>query len=257
MWFARKMVSAEVLKLRRNRGQYLTALILTVGVAVVYFAVVEGFHLYNSASHGPAGGASNFANAINVLTFIGSTAAIIIGARAGSIDQSTGVFRDQVATGRSRAALFGARVAGSILFFLPFILVALGVTVVATLALHGNLANPTASTILSNSAVTIAVTLFNLLLALGFASLTLSRSITVGVLLVWTLFAQRLIVNITVLGSLRKGIPLVAQHALHAVRGGPFATSITESFTAGVIVLLAWSVAALAVGAWRTMTMDA
>ena len=251
------MISAEVLKLRRNRGQFMTALIMTVGVAVVYFAVVEGFHLYNPNAHGPAGGASNFANAINVLTFIGSTAAIIIGARAGSIDQSTGVFRDQVATGRSRAALFGARVVGSIVFYVPFILASLAVTVVATLALHGSLANPTASTMASNAAVTVAVTLFNLLLALGFASLTLSRSITVGVLLVWTLFAQRLLVNITVLGSIRKAIPLVAQHALHAVRGGPFQTQVTESFAVGVIVLVAWTVAVLAVGAWRTMTMDA
>lgn len=257
MWYVRKMVSAEVLKLRRNRGQFVTALLMTVGTAVIYFAVVEGFHLYNPASHGPAGGSSNFSHVINVLTFIGSTGAIIVGARSGSIDQSSGVFRDQVTTGRSRLGLFAARVAGSILFYLPFILIALAISIGATFAFHGTLPDPSAGTIATNVIVTVVVNLFNLLLALGFASLTLSRSITVGVLLVWTLFAQRLLVSITVLGSIRKGVPLAAQYALNAVHGGPFSSPVRESLVTGVIVLLGWTLVAMALGAWRTIKMDA
>lgn len=257
MWYSRKMVSAEVLKLRRNRGQFFTALSLTVGVAIMYFVVVEGFHLYNPVTHGPAGGKSNFGNVINILTFIGSTAAVIIGARSGTLDFSSGVFRDQVTTGRSRIGLFLARVLGAIIFYLPFVLVALAISVLATIGFHANLPDPSSSTIFSNVVVTVVVTLFNLLLALSFASFALSSSITIGVLLVWTLFAQRLLVNITVLGGVRKAIPMVAQQALHPSHGGPFRSPVTESLITGVIVLLAWILVSIILGAWRTNSMDA
>lgn len=257
MWFLRKMVSSEVLKLRRNRGQFLTALLLTVGVVIVDFAVAEGLHLYNSTSHGPAGGTSNFHNLITILTFIGSTAAIIIGAYAGSSDESSGVFRDLVASGRSRTSLYLARVAGAILFYLPFLIAALALGIAGTIIFHGNLPNPTAGDFFRNAIVTIAVTIFYLTLSLGFASLTLSRSITVGVLLVWVLFAQRLIAAITFLGSSRKALPLVAQHALNSARGGPFSVPINEGVITAVIVLIVWSAVVLGLGAVRTVRMDA
>ncbi len=257
MWYARRMVSAEVLKLRRNKSQLITTLLMTVGVVVVYFAVVEAFHLYNPAVHGPAGGSANFSNVINILTFIGATGAIVVGARAGSADQSTGVFRDQVATGRSRISLFAARVAGGSLFFLVFILAALVLAVAGTFIFRSGLPVPTWSGIFRNSWVTVVVTLFNLLLALGLASLTLSRSVTVGVLLVWTLFAQRLLVRISTLGGVRKAFPLAAEHALNPDARGPFGHVIPESVFTAVLVLVVWAVALLASGAWRTYSMDA
>ena len=42
--------------------------------------------------------------------FFGPLAAILIGVEAGAGDASAGVFRDLVATGRSRLALFASRV---------------------------------------------------------------------------------------------------------------------------------------------------
>ncbi len=257
MWYARKMVSAEVLKLRRNKSQLITALLMTVGVVVVYFAVVEAFHLYNPAAHGPAGGSANFSNVINILTFVGATGAIVVGARAGSADQSTGVFRDQVATGRSRIALFGARVAGGALFFLVFVLAALVVAIIGTFVFRAGLPVPTWSGIFRNSWVTVVVTLFNLMLALGLASLTLSRSVTVGVLLVWTLFGQRLLAQISTLGGVRKVLPLAAEHALNPDARGPFGHVLPESVLTAVLVLIVWAVVLLASGAWRTYSMDA
>ncbi|MDA8026256.1 MAG: hypothetical protein M0T78_06945 [Actinomycetota bacterium] len=256
-WYTKKMVGAEVLKLRKNRSQVITASLLTIGVVVIYFAVLEILHLTNAASHGPAGGTSNFTNAISLLLFIGSAASIIIGARAGSIDQSSGVFRDLVSSGRSRISIYAARVAGAILFYLPFVVVALLVAMFATSVLHGTLPTPTASGYWNNFAVTIGVTIFNLIMALGIASLTLSRSITVGILLVWVLFAQRLIVSITYLGGFRKAFPLVAEHSLNLSGRGPLGAPITEGTLAAVAVLVIWSVVTLGVGAMRTIKMDA
>src|SRR3954451_384526 len=43
----------------------------------------------------------------------------IVGSTAGSQDIETGVFRDSAATGRSRVALFGARVPGALALVLP------------------------------------------------------------------------------------------------------------------------------------------
>lgn len=257
LWYTKKMVGAEILKLRKNKGQVITASLLTVGVVVVYFAVLEILHLTNPSSHGPAGGTSNFVNAISLLLFIGSAASIIIGARAGSIDESSGVFRDLVSSGRSRLSIYSARIAGAILFFLPFVVVALLVAMFATSALHGTLPTPTASQYWNNFAVTIGVTVFNLIMAVGIASLTLSRSITVGILLVWILFAQRLIVSITYLGGFRKAFPLVAEHSLNLSGRGPLGAPITEGTLAAVAVLVVWSIVSLGAGALRTIKMDA
>ncbi len=257
MWYVRKMVGAEILKLRKNKGQVITASLLTVGVVVIYFAVLEILHLSNSTTHGPAGGTSNYLNAVSLLIFIGSAAAIIIGARAGSIDESSGVFRDLVSSGRGRGSIYAARIGGAILFYLPFLVVALLLAMFATSIFHGTLPTPSASGYWNNFAVTIGVDIFNLIMALGIASLTLSRSITVGVLLVWVLFAQRLIVSITYLGGVRKAFPLVAEHSLNLSGRGPLNAPITEGTLAAVAVLVIWSLVSLGVGAMRTIKMDA
>ena len=140
---------------------------------------------------------------------------------------------------------------------MPFVLLALLVAWFATSVLHGTLPTPTASGYLNNFAVTIGVTVFNLIVALGIASVTLSRSITVGILLVWILFAQRLIVSITYLGGARKAFPLVAEHSLNLSGRGPLNAPITEGTLAAVAVLVIWSVVSLGAGALRTIKMDA
>ena len=53
---------------------------------------------------------TDFDSAAGILTLLASVAGAIVGATAGGADIETGVFRDLVATGRSRTALFFARV---------------------------------------------------------------------------------------------------------------------------------------------------
>ena len=65
-----------------------------------------------SEKYDPAGGIDNFSGSIELLTQIGVVAAILIGATVGAGDRGAGVFRELVVTGRSRLALFAARLPG-------------------------------------------------------------------------------------------------------------------------------------------------
>lgn len=103
----RAMVGAEILKLRRNRSLLAFALLLSVGVSVVLFVYGQIQHASNPAKHAPAGGTDGFQHAVRALgLFFGGLVSILIGAEAGTADETSGVFGDLVATGRSRLALF-------------------------------------------------------------------------------------------------------------------------------------------------------
>ena len=60
----------------------------------------------------------------------GSVAGAIVGATAGAADIEAGVFRDLVATGRSRLALFFARVPGAWAIVLPMLALAVALAAV-------------------------------------------------------------------------------------------------------------------------------
>ena len=112
---------AETLKLRKRRGLLVTVTLLTIVPQVIAYGVLVILHAANPDHHGPAGGVANLGGAISALILLGSVAAIIVGAAAGADDLNAGVFRELVVTGRSRLALFGARIPGGLLYLLPFV----------------------------------------------------------------------------------------------------------------------------------------
>ena len=103
-----RMIAAEVLKLVRRRGQMIWAVILTVLAVVVAYGIAWGYHLSDAGKYGPAGGSHSLEGSLWIITTIGGVAAVLIGTTAGIGDQSAGVFRELVVTGRSRIALFAA-----------------------------------------------------------------------------------------------------------------------------------------------------
>ena len=54
------LVSAEFLKLRRRRGMLAIAILLTLGIVLLVFAVTGVQHASNPAHYGPAGGAKSW-----------------------------------------------------------------------------------------------------------------------------------------------------------------------------------------------------
>ena len=134
----RPLIAADILKLRRHRGTMTTAALLSVGMAIVYFAFIEARH------HGNLAGPQVLSDGATMTgTYFGAFAAILIGAEAGTTDLASGVFRDLVATGRSRTTLFLVRIPAAVTIAVTLTLSGYAVAVAAAYAGHGSAQAPT------------------------------------------------------------------------------------------------------------------
>jgi hypothetical protein len=248
------MFSAEVLKLRRQRALMAFAGLLSVGVVVIFMGYLQIRHASN-AQYPPAGGINGFHHLLRAVgEYFGALAAILIGTEAGTADLSSGVFRDLVATGRSRLALFAVRAPAAIAVTLAFSAVAYGVGLAAIFLFAGGQPTPSLGLVLQGAAwVALANSLLTAL-AVGIGSITGSRGVTLTGVIGWELVATPIILNITSLGSVRD-LPLSA--ALGQVAPTPAGTGVTMSVTVAVAVLVAWAVLPALLGAWRTRQRDA
>jgi ABC-type transport system involved in multi-copper enzyme maturation permease subunit len=260
---ALQMVGADFLKLRKKRSTLVWALVLAVAPLLIYFIVSAVQHSSSPAEHPPAGGIHGYEDAMPVVAlFFGPLAAIMIGTDGGAGDLAAGVFRDLVVTGRSRVALFAARVPAALGLCWLVMLVAYAVLALGTYALASGTPTPGGALVINGLLFTLFSTGIVCVIAVGFASLTGSRPAALTVLIGWQLIASRILENIESLGSSRKLIlsqavahfsPIgLGEH--HGPRGG---ATVTMSTGTAVIVSLAWIVVFLALGAWRTRTMDA
>jgi len=254
------LVAAELLKLRRRRGLVALVSILTVGLAVAIYAVLALLHAANPAHHGPAGGIDNLGHVSLALSMLGAVAAGIVGATAGAGDLGAGVFRDLVATGRSRRSLFLSRIPGGLAFVLPFVAASALVAAVASVVFAGSLPAPSTGLLAETGAWLVLDVVVYFVLALGVASLIGSRSTTIAIVLAWRLALTPLLSSVSFLGRAREGIPGAALHRLAPTAIRDFlrqGNGVALSAGVAVLVLAIWTVAALALGAWRTETRDA
>jgi hypothetical protein len=251
------LARAEFLKLHRHRGLLAGSLALTIGPVLAAFAVLTILHSGTPAKHAPAGGVENLAAMLDIMTVLASVTAILIGTTAGATDVASGVFRDLVATGRSRTALFAARIPGGLAMLLPLVLTAYAVAAVGSVLLAGSLPAPGVGTLLRFGAWIAVTATFSYLLALGVASLLGSRGTTIGILLGWQLAMAPVLVQIHGLGSLRAGVDAAALQRIEPDAIATAATAVPMSGLAAAAVLAAWAGLALSAGAWRTDTRDA
>jgi hypothetical protein len=251
------LVGAELLKLRKRRGLVLSALALTVVPMIIAYVVLLILHAADPAKHGPAGGLENLSGSMEVLSQLGVVAAILVGATLGAGDLGSGVFRELVVTGRSRLALFTARVPAGLALVLPFAGAAFAVTATAATVFAGSSEAPSAGLLVSSGAWLGLVTGLAFVLALGVSSALGSRGTTIGILLGWQLIAMPLVLQIGALGSLREGLVEAATERLEPGRLFEGGATVPMSLAAAVVVIAAWTVVPLAVGAWRTCTRDA
>ena len=123
------LVAARFLELRKRRGLMLTLVGVTIGIPTLFFAVRLVLHAVAPKTYGPAGGYDIYTGlTAGVLYTFGFIVAAALGATAGSADLTDGVFRHLVVTGRSRVALYLARIPAGLAIIGP--LVAIGFTVV-------------------------------------------------------------------------------------------------------------------------------
>ncbi len=249
-----RLIQAEVLKLRRRRGMLAVAVGLTLGLMAVAYLVTAIQHGGNPAKYGPAGGAKGFTDSLQFLSVMGFIMAAIVGSTAGSQDIDSGVFRDLAATGRSRTALFLARVGGAWVVVLSILAVTLAADLAGAFAFADGTATPGGSDILQAAAMTLASGALGAALAVGLAALFGSRGPVIGILIAAHLVFEPQLQNVGFLGVARKAIP---NSALNRI--GDQATSGLDyklALGTAIAVVLAWIAAALVAGAWRTKTRE-
>jgi ABC-type transport system involved in multi-copper enzyme maturation permease subunit len=255
-----RLVTAELLKLRKRRGLVIVTFLLTVVTPAVVYGILALLHAVNSAKHGPAGGIGNLGYNLLVLTLLGGVAATLVGTAAGAGDLSAGVFKELVVTGRPRRALFAARIPGGLAFLLPIVALGYTVVAVASVVFAGSLAAPSVGLLAASGAWVLLFVSFWFALALGLASLLGSRSTTIGVLVAVQLAIAPILDGIDFLGVGRDAVPGagLGRLAPHAVRDHAAQGVVPPMSVATAVVALVLTVAlALGLGAWRTATRDA
>lgn len=248
-----RLISAEVLKLRRRHGMLVVAALLTVGLVLVGYGVSAIQHATNPAHHGPAGGRANYLDALSFVEEMALVAGAIIGATAGTQDIESGVFRDLAATGRSRLALFGARVAGAWIVVLPLLAVTMLAMDGLAVALAGSSAVPHAGTLVSGTLAILAAGAMGTAMAVGLSALVGSRGPVIATMLAFLLALQPLLIQIGFLGAARDFIPAIDAGRIAAI---DLPRGIHVGLAAAVAALLAWAAAPLALGAWKTATRE-
>jgi hypothetical protein len=123
------MITTRFMELRRRRGLMIALIAVNIGIPVIFLGVRLITHAVDPKSFGPAGGYTIFTSLVTGFMFIfGFIVAAVVGCTAGSIDLTEGMFRHLVITGRSRVALYLARIPAGLAIVIG--IVAVGYTIV-------------------------------------------------------------------------------------------------------------------------------
>lgn len=105
------MITTRLMELRRRRGLMIALIAVNIGIPVVFLGVRLVSHWVAPKSYGPAGGYDIFTTLVTGFMYVfGFIVAAVVGCTAGSVDLTEGMFRHLVITGRSRLALYFARI---------------------------------------------------------------------------------------------------------------------------------------------------
>jgi len=118
------LIATKHLELRKRRGLMITVAVMIIGPTVLVMGLRLAFHLFDPAHNGPAGDPSVFNAIINLTAEFGFIVAAVVGAAAATTDLNDGVFRYLVITGRSRLALYLARIPAGLAILIPALAVA-------------------------------------------------------------------------------------------------------------------------------------
>jgi hypothetical protein len=113
------LITTKNMELRKRRGLMTAIAVLVLALPVLLLGFRLVFHLIDPSKYGPAGSPGLFGGVNNELAEFGFIAAIALGATAGTTDLSEGMFRHLVITGRSRLALYLARIPAGLAIIVP------------------------------------------------------------------------------------------------------------------------------------------
>ena len=122
------LISTKLLEIRKRRVLIAIIVLATVGVPAIVLGLREVFHLADPKVYAPAGSPDAFRIVTGLMAEFGFIMAVTLGATAATTDLTDGMFRHLVITGRSRLALYLARIPAGLAIILP--LAGLGFAVV-------------------------------------------------------------------------------------------------------------------------------
>jgi hypothetical protein len=255
------MIRAERLKLGKRRGLMATAALLSVVAITVVLGILVALHSSNPAKYRPAGGINHLANLSEALFRLNAIVAILIGATAGAGDLAAGFFRNLAVTGRSRLAMFLARIPGGLIILWPVIAVAFAVVAIGSVVFAGSLAAPSIGLLIKTGLWVELGTTVMFLLALGTSSVIGSRSTSLSILLALELVATPILSSLTGLPWLRQlwiGTSLQRLEPMGLLaRGGTASKLLTIASGSAIAVIVVWCIGSVVAGARRTVTQDA
>jgi hypothetical protein len=115
------LIRTRHLELRRRRGLMITLVLLTVGPVILILGLRLLFHAIDPHTYSPAGNPGVFQTVTDLISLFGFIAAASVGATTGSTDLTDGMFRHLVVTGRSRIALYLARIPAALSMILVLV----------------------------------------------------------------------------------------------------------------------------------------
>jgi len=127
------MITSRVMELRKRRGLMIALIVLNIGFPALFMLIRLLLHAFAPHANPPAGNDLIFKILVaGFLPTFGFIMAATVGCTAGSRDLTEGMFRHLVVTGRSRLALYLARLPAGLAIVVPMI--AIGYTIVCAVS---------------------------------------------------------------------------------------------------------------------------
>jgi hypothetical protein len=268
------LIGAKLLELRKRRTLMIVTVAFTVVLPVLFYGFRLAFHLADPVHYAPAGAPNAFATAGTVMDEFGFIIAVALGATAGTADLTDGMFRHLVITGRSRLALYLARIPAGLSILLS--LAAAGFTVACLVTAFLGSPLPAGAVTPSPGDMADAGLWLELDLVIGFAlglglgSLMGQRTVPVILLIMLEIIITPLLAD-HALPYFLDGQRLVVGVAMDQLKpaalaggttigpgGGPRELHIPPMPTwAMITVIIGWIIGWSAIGAWKMATRDA
>ena len=267
------LIGAKLLELRKRRTLMTVTVAFTLALPVIFYGIRLAYHLGDPARYAPAGAPNAFATAGTLIDEFGFIVAVALGATAGTADLTDGMFRHLVITGRSRLALYLARIPAGLSILLS--LAAAGFTVACLVTAF--LSSPQAAGAVTPSPGAMAGAglwleldqLIGFTVGLGLGSLMGQRTVPVILLIVLEIIITPALAG-HVLPHFLDGERLVVGVAMDQLKpaalaggtrigpGGGGALQIPPMPTWAMISVIAgWIIGWSAIGAWKMTTRDA
>jgi ABC-2 type transport system permease protein len=123
----------------------------------------------------------------------------------------------------------------------------------ASVVLAGSLPEPGAGALAAGTGLALTAAALSTAVGVGVAALVGSRGPVIGILLAFFLAVQPILQQLAFLGDARGAIPSVA---LNRIGDLPPVSDIHLALSSAIGVVVAWTAAAVAAGAWRTRTRE-